>query len=108
MSILFKQGLIVTATGSYVADLLVEGEKITTIGASLECRADEIVDARGKYLLPGAIDPHTHLCMPFMGTHAQDDYCSGTNAAACVGVTSLINVHIQNKGESILQGLEWE
>lgn len=108
MSVLFKQGLIVTSTGSCIADLLVEGEKITTIGTSLECRADDIVDARGKYILPGAIDPHTHLCMPFMGTQAQDDYRSGTIAAACGGVTSLINFHIQQKGESILQGLEWE
>jgi len=108
VSVLFKQGLIVTSTGSYVADLLVEGEKISMIGSTLDCQADEVIDASGKYLLPGAIDPHTHLCMPFMGTFAQDDYRSGTVAAACGGVTSLINFHIQQKGESILQGLDWE
>ncbi len=106
MSVLIKGGLIVTSTESYKADLLIEGEKITTIGTNLTCQADEVVDARGKYILPGAIDPHTHLCMPFMGTYAQDDYKSGTIAAACGGVTTIVDFQIQHKGESILQGLE--
>ena len=85
MSLLIKGGLVVTATGSYLADVLAENGKIVAIGADLGTAADEIVDARGKYVLPGAIDPHTHLCMPFMGTYAQDDYQSGTIAAACGG-----------------------
>ena len=69
MSILIKNGLVVTSTGSYPADVYVEGEKIKTIGSALDqsFKADEIVDAKGKYVLPGAIDPHTHLAMPFMG-----------------------------------------
>ncbi len=106
MSVLIKGGLIVTSTESYKADVLVEGEKITTIGTNLTCEADEVIDAGGKYILPGAIDPHTHLCMPFMGTYAQDDYKSGTIAAACGGVTTVVDFQIQQKGESILQGLE--
>ncbi|WP_020674883.1 dihydropyrimidinase [Geopsychrobacter electrodiphilus] len=105
MSLLIKGGLVVTATGSYVADVLAENGKIVAIGVDLGNTADEVVDARGKYVLPGAIDPHTHLCMPFMGTYAQDDYKSGTIAAACGGVTTVIDFQIQQKGESIRQGL---
>ncbi len=106
MSVLIKGGLIVTSTGSYSADVLAENGKIVTIGTDLRCTADEVVDAGGKYVLPGAIDPHTHLCMPFMGTYAQDDYQSGTIAAACGGVTALIDFQIQQQGESIRQGLD--
>ncbi len=68
--------------------------------------ADEIVDATGKYVLPGAIDPHTHLSMPFMGTHAQDDYETGTIAAACGGVTTVVDFDLQQKGESLLEAIE--
>lgn len=106
MSVLIKGGLVVTATESYQADVLVEGEKIAAIGSNLDVRADEVVDATGKYVLPGAIDPHTHLCMPFMGTFAQDDYYTGTVAAACGGVTTVVDFELQQKGESILEGLE--
>jgi len=105
MSVLIKGGLVVTSTGSYVADVLTKNGKIVTIGTDLEVSADEVVDARGKYVLPGAIDPHTHLCMPFMGTYAQDDYESGTIAAACGGVTTVVDFQIQQKGESIREGL---
>lgn len=106
MSILIKGGLVVTSAESYLADVLVEGEKITQVGTDLNCRADEVVDATGKYVLPGAIDPHTHLCMPFMGTFAQDDYQSGTIAAACGGVTTVIDFQLQKAGESIRAGLD--
>ncbi|MBL6996209.1 MAG: dihydropyrimidinase, partial [Desulfobacula sp.] len=71
MSLLIKNGLVVTSTGSYTADVYVEAGKIKTIGIDLDNAAQTIIDARGKYVLPGAIDPHTHLAMPFMGTFAQ-------------------------------------
>ncbi len=106
MSVLIKGGTIVTSTGRYVADLYAEGDKIKTIGTDLDNPADEVVDAKGKYVLPGAIDPHTHLAMPFMGTHAQDDYQTGTIAAACGGVTTVIDFDLQQKGESLLEAIE--
>ena len=106
MSVLFKGGTIVSTTGRYVADVYAEGDKIKTIGTDLDVPADEIIDAKGKYILPGAIDPHTHIAMPFMGTHAQDDYETGTIAAACGGVTSLIDFDLQQKGETLLEALE--
>ncbi len=106
MSVLFKGGTIVSTTGRYVADVYTEGDKIKTIGTDLDVPADEVIDAKRKYILPGAIDPHTHIAMPFMGTHAQDDYETGTIAAACGGVTSLIDFDLQQKGETLLEALE--
>ncbi len=106
MSMLIKNGLIVTSTGSYTADVLVKDGKIKAIGADLDSGSQNIIDAKGKYVLPGAIDPHTHLSMPFMGTSAQDDYATGTIAAACGGVTSVIDFDLQQKGESIFEAVE--
>ena len=97
MSVLIKGGLIVTSTGRYVADVYADGDKIKTIGIDLDNPADEVVDASGKYVLPGAIDPHTHIAMPFMGTYAQDDYETGTIAAACGGVTTLVDFDLQQE-----------
>jgi dihydropyrimidinase len=101
MSVLIKNGLVVTAQGSYTADVFVDGESIKVIGTGLDQKADETVDATGKYILPGAIDPHTHLAMPFMGTTSQDDFETGTIAAACGGTTSVVDFVLQNKGESL-------
>ena len=106
MSVLVKGGTIVTSTGRYVADVYAEGDKIKTIGKDLDNPADEVVDASGKYVLPGAIDPHTHISMPFMGTSAQDDYKTGTIAAACGGVTTVVDFDLQQKGESLLEAIE--
>ncbi len=106
MSVLVKGGTIVTSTGRYIADVYAEGDKIKTIGKDLDNPADEVVDASGKYLLPGAIDPHTHISMPFMGTSAQDDYKTGTIAAACGGVTTVVDFDLQQKGESLLEAIE--
>ena len=106
MSVLVKGGLIVTATGTYVADVYAEGDKIKSIGTGLDVAADETIDATGKYVLPGAIDPHTHISMPFMGTSAQDDYKTGTIAAACGGVTTVVDFDLQQKGESLLEAIE--
>ena len=106
MSVLIKGGTIVTSTGRYVADVYAEGDKIKSIGVDLDQPADEVVDASGKYVLPGAIDPHTHISMPFMGTSAQDDYKTGTIAAACGGVTTVVDFDLQQKGESLLEAIE--
>jgi dihydropyrimidinase len=106
MSVLFKGGLIITATGRYVADVYAADGRIKAIGSELDYPVDEIVDASGKYVLPGAIDPHTHISMPFMGTNAQDDYETGTIAAACGGVTTVVDFDLQQKGESLLEAIE--
>jgi len=106
MSVLIKGGTIVTSTGRYIADVYADGHKIKTIGKDLDYPADDIVDASGKYVLPGAIDPHTHISMPFMGTSAQDDYETGTIAAACGGVTTVVDFDLQQKGESLLEAIE--
>jgi len=106
MSVLFKGGTVVNSTGRYVADVFADGDQITAIGVKLDNPADEIVDAKGKYILPGAIDPHTHISMPFMGTSAQDDYETGTKAAACGGVTCVVDFDLQQKGETLLEAIE--
>jgi dihydropyrimidinase len=106
MSVLLKGGTVVNATGRYVADVFADGDQIKAIGTDLDNPADEVVDAKGKYILPGAIDPHTHISMPFMGTYAQDDYETGTIAAACGGVTCVVDFDLQQKGESLLEALE--
>ncbi len=106
MSLLIKNGLIVSASGRTVGDVYVEGEKIKAVGKDLDFKADEVIDATGKYVLPGVIDPHTHLEMPFMGTTAKDDYKTGTIAAACGGVTTVVDFDLQRKGESIHDCIE--
>ena len=105
MSVLIKGGQIITASGRCVADVYAAGDKIKAIGSELDYPADEVVDASGKYVLPGAIDPHTHISMPFMGTHAQDDYKTGTIAAACGGVTTIVDFDLQQKGESLFEAI---
>jgi dihydropyrimidinase len=106
MSVLLKNGLIVTAAGSYAADVYVEGDVIRSIGSGLSVSADEIVDATGRYILPGAIDPHTHLDMPFMGTTSSDDWATGSVAAACGGTTCIIDFSLQGKGESLRDAVD--
>ncbi len=106
MSVLLKNGLVVTSTGSFTADVYVVGDKIASIGAKLAARADETVDASGKYILPGAIDPHTHIDMPFMGTTSSDDWKTGSIAAACGGTTTIIDFNLQDKGESLRDTVE--
>jgi dihydropyrimidinase len=106
MSILIKNGRIITASDDYFADLLIDGEKITTIGKDLSAPGAQLIDAKGKFVIPGGIDPHTHLDMPFGGTNSSDDFESGTQAAAFGGTTTLIDFAIQTKGESTLKGLD--
>jgi len=106
MSLLIKNGRIITAVDDYRADVYVEGETIAAIGVNLDIQADEIIDAAGKLVIPGGIDPHTHLDMPFGGTTSADDFLTGTRAAAHGGTTTLIDFAIQEKGKSTLAALE--
>src|SRR6187401_1106451 len=106
MSILIKGGTIVTATDQYVGDVFVEGDKIMTIGSALSMPADKVIDAKGKYVLPGGIDVHTHMDMPFGGTTSADDFESGTVAAAFGGTTSIVDFAIQYRGKTMRHALD--
>ena len=106
MSVLIKGGRIVTAADDYVGDVYVEDEVVTLIGASLDVQADRTIDATGKYVLPGCIDPHTHLDMPFGGTITIADFESGQTAAAFGGTTTHGDFAIQNPGQRFAEGLE--
>jgi len=101
VSLLIKGGTVVTATDQYRGDVFVEGEKIAMIGTALASPADRVIDATGKYVLPGGIDVHTHLDMPFGGTRSADDFESGTTAAAHGGTTTIVDFAIQYKGETL-------
>jgi dihydropyrimidinase len=106
MSVLIKGGRIVTASDDYVGDIYAENGTVTTIGRSLDVDADKVVDASGKYVIPGAIDPHTHIEMFFGGTTTCDDFTSGTVAAAFGGTTSLVDFCMQAPGTPFPQALE--
>lgn len=106
MKTLIKNGHIITATDNYYADILIEDELISVIGAKLEMDADVTIDAKGRLVIPGGIDPHTHMELPFGGTTAADDFRTGTIAAAHGGTTTIIDFAVQYKGESLLQGVD--
>jgi dihydropyrimidinase len=109
MSILIKGGRVITAADDYVADVFVDGERISLIGESLDVAADRVIDASGKYVLPGCIDPHTHLDMPFGGTTTIDDVESGQIAAAFGGTTCHVDFIIQPKGATFAEAIdEWK
>jgi len=108
MSIIIKGGRIVTAADDYVADVFVDGERVSLIGESLDLDADRVIDAAGKYVLPGCVDPHTHLDMPFGGTVTIDDVESGQTAAAFGGTTCHVDFCIQGKGQTFADALtDW-
>jgi dihydropyrimidinase len=102
MELLIKGGTVVTATESFPADVAVDGGKIVAIGRDLAVNAEKVVDATGKLVLPGALDAHTHMAMPFGGTVSPDSYLAGTRAAVCGGVTTIFDYPVQHKGETIL------
>lgn len=106
MSVLIKNGRIVTAVDDYFADVFIDGEQVAMIGQNLDVQADTVIDATGKLVIPGGIDPHTHFDMPFGGTFSADDFESGTRAAAFGGTTTVVDFAIQSKGASCLEGLE--
>jgi dihydropyrimidinase len=102
-----KGGTIVTATDSYVADILVENGTIASIASSLPtAEATTVIDATGSYVFPGFIDPHTHLDMPFGGTVTADDFASGTMAAAIGGTTTIVDFALHTKGDSLANALK--
>jgi dihydropyrimidinase len=108
MSTLIKGGRVVTAADDYVGDVYVEGERISLIGESLDVQADKVIDAAGKYVLPGGIDPHTHLDMPFGGTVTIDDVESGQTSAAFGGTTCHVDFIIQPQGVTFAAAVdEW-
>jgi dihydropyrimidinase len=106
MSVLIKGGRIVTAADDYVADVYVEDEAVTLVGEDLDVQAEKTIDAAGKLVLPGCIDPHTHLDMPFGGTVSCDDFTSGTVSAAFGGTTCHVDFCIQGKGQTFAEALE--
>ena len=106
MSTIIRNGRIITAVDDYEADIFIEDEKISVIGKDLKIDSNKVIDATGKYVIPGGIDPHTHFDMPFGGTMSADDFESGPRAAAFGGTTCVIDFAIQTKGESSLKGLD--
>ena len=106
MKTLIKNGRIITAVDDYHADILVDDGRVSVIGASLDLDADRSVDASGKLVIPGGIDPHTHMELPFGGTFASDDFKTGTIAAAFGGTTTIIDFAVQYHGESLIQAVD--
>ncbi|MGH8959118.1 MAG: dihydropyrimidinase [Acidimicrobiia bacterium] len=107
MSILIKNGTVITHAGQQEADVLVVGEKVESVSArGTTSQADEVIDAQGKYVVPGGIDVHTHMELPFGGTFASDDFETGTRAAAWGGTTTIIDFAVQTKGQNLMGGYE--
>ena len=106
MRTIIKSGRIVTAVDDYIADILIEDEAVSMIGKTIDVEADKVIDAKGKLVIPGGIDPHTHMELPFGGTQSSDDFFTGTRAAAFGGTTTIIDFAVQNKGESMIQGVD--
>jgi dihydropyrimidinase len=108
MRTLISNGTIVTADGSYAADVLVDGEQIAQLGSALggSVTVDETIDAKRRYVIPGGIDVHTHMELPFGGTFAKDTFETGTRAAAFGGTTTIVDFAVQSQGRSLREGLD--
>ncbi len=106
MTTLIKNGTIITASDLYQADIFIDNGRIECIGRDLNIKADQILDAKDRYVIPGGVDVHTHLDMPFGGTSSVDDFLSGTLAAAMGGTTTIVDFAIQERGLSL--GHAWE
>ena len=106
MRTLIKNGTVVNADATTRADVLVDGEKIALIGSDLPATADRTIDATGKWVIPGAIDVHTHMELPFGGTFAKDTFETGTRAAAFGGTTTIIDFAVQPRGKALRDGLD--
>lgn len=106
MTTLIKNGRVVTATDDYVADVFIDGETVKTIGRNLAVQADKVIDATGKLVIPGGVDPHVHMELPFGGTVSSDSFETGSQAAAVGGTTTIIDFAIQFRGKSFRQTLD--
>ena len=102
MAKIIKGGTVVTADGESRVDIRIEGETIAEVAQDIEANGAEVIDASGCYVMPGGIDPHTHMELPFMGTVASEDFFTGTSAAMAGGTTSIIDFVIPGPQESIL------
>src|SRR5437588_12874672 len=107
-TLLIKNGTVVTASDICQADVYIEGEKVHTIGKSIQRDADRVIDAGGCYVFPGGIDAHTHMELPFMGTFASDTFESGTLAGLHGRTTTIIDFAIQTQGDTLNAALnQW-
>ncbi len=104
MRTLIKNGTIINADSTTRADVLIDGERIALIGEELAVEADRTIDAAGKWVVPGGIDAHTHMELPFGGTFAKDTFETGTRAAAFGGTTTIIDFAVQPRGGSLRAG----
>src|SRR4030043_2200105 len=98
MSLPIKSGTIITASDTFQADILIDGEKIATIGKDLENTGANVIDATGKLVIPGGVDPHTHFNLPMFGTVSSDDHYTGHKAAAFGGTTTVLDFVPQDEG----------
>jgi dihydropyrimidinase len=103
---LLRGGTVVTATDTYAADVLMEGEIVSAIGRNFADGKHEVVDASDAYVFPGGVDPHTHLDMPFGGTVTADDFETGTRGAAMGGTTTIVDFAVHTRGDSLLNSLK--
>jgi dihydropyrimidinase len=113
MTLLIKNGTVVSPTGQTRADVLIDGERIAALlqpGSSVlgdvEGSAERVIDAAGKYVVPGGVDVHTHMQLPFGGTAASDTFETGTTAAAWGGTTTIVDFAVQKQGERVQDGLD--
>jgi dihydropyrimidinase len=106
MRTLIRNGRIVTAVDDYQADILIEDGTISMIARSIDLEVDRVIDARGRLVIPGGIDPHTHMDLPFGGTSSSDDFETGTIAAAHGGTTTIIDFAVQYKGQSLQEAVD--
>jgi dihydropyrimidinase len=106
MRTLIRGGTVVTATETTVADVVIEDEKVAAIGTGMSVEADTVIDATGRYVMPGGVDVHTHMELPFGGSFCSDDFETGTRAAAFGGTTTIVDFAVQDYGEGLRQGLD--
>jgi dihydropyrimidinase len=106
MRTVIKNGRVVTAVDDYNADILIEDGTIVMIGKTIDADADRVIDAKGRLVIPGGIDPHTHMELPFGGTFAKDTFETGTRAAAFGGTTTIIDFAVQYKGQSLQEAID--
>jgi dihydropyrimidinase len=105
MSILIQHGTVINADSTVQADVLIEGERIVAVGPNIDPSGHQLIDATGLLVMPGGIDVHTHLDMPFGGTVSADDYFTGTRAAAVGGTTAVIDFALQSRGHTLAEAL---